>query len=101
MTIWFLRGVLHDHGQRVEVRAVHVVAAAGGIHVAVGFKGELLEQPDQRRRAGRVRAARRIGCHGATSLFRSPVDARLPVLMHALRSLLQRRAADPEPEVRA
>ena len=42
-------GVAHDDGQRIQVGPVHVVPAAGGVHVAVGFEGELLEEPDQRR----------------------------------------------------
>ena len=46
------RRVPHDDGQGVEIRAVHVVAAAGGVHIAVGFEGEFLQEPDEGRRTG-------------------------------------------------
>jgi hypothetical protein len=37
----------HDHCQGVEVSPVHVVPAAGGVYIVVGFQGEVLKEPHQ------------------------------------------------------
>ena len=58
-----LGGMAHDDGEGVQVRPVHVVPAACRIHLAVGLKGEVLEQADQRLGCGVGRALERFVRH--------------------------------------